>query len=289
MNTRSASEKSLSVIDQYLHFHFDEATTNIPYYNNSHTAVKGGLRGTIGKGSPRDIFDETDIAMSREKISNTATVTGAVKDGSFVPDILSDETLKHFLVDNNIGIDCSGFVYYVLNAEYGAIGFGSLDRYLKFPYVKGIFGKLRAKMRSVENANVTTFASDKNSRMVTLTEVKPADIIVMINDNDTHNVMDPGVLRNRDHILFINHIDYQIFVPITLYYSHSVAWPSDGKYGNGVRQGKIEIIDIKKPLVEQKWIEAEKNGEPGATVVNENYTFAHAVKARTEIRRMLSL
>lgn len=264
MNTKLSSEKSLFVINQYLHFHFDGATANVPYYNNNRKGTRGGLRGALGKGSPRDIFDEVDIAVSRAKIS---------------PVIFSDESLKHFLVDNGIGIDCSGFAYYVLNAEYEARSFGSLDRHLKFPHARGAFGKLRAKMRPAENAGVATFAHSKNSRAVFLTEVRPADIIVMVNDGNNDR-------EARDHILFIHQVDYQNFIPIALCYSHSVAWPSDGTYGHGVRQGTIEIVDSRKPLIEQKWIE---HGKIGTRTANENYTFAHAATARTEIRRMLSL
>jgi hypothetical protein len=270
MNTRLVSEKSLAVIDQYLHFRFGGATTNVPYYNNSHKAVRAGLRGALGKGSPRDIFDETDIAMAREKISGK----------------LSDSALKHFLVDHAIGIDCSGFVYYVMNAEYAACGKGSLDRHLTFPYATGLFGRLRAKMRPAENANVATFGHDKNSRIIALKEIKSGDIIVMMDDEQNGNHKKIMNRNNRDHILFIHQVDYQNFVPTALSYSHSVAWPSDGTYGHGVRQGKIEILDIHKPLPEQKWIEAEKIG---MDAVSENYTFTHALKARTEIRRMLSL
>jgi hypothetical protein len=310
MNTRLTSEKALTVIDQYLHFRYDGATTNVPYYNNSRKAVRAGLRGALGKGSPRDIFDETDIAMAREKISKSGgnagmmpsrgAIQGAIAGGSFIPDKLSDSALKHFLVDHTIGIDCSGFVYYVMNAEFSAQNKGSIDRHLAFPYVKGIFGKLRAKMRPAENADVATFAHAKNSRVIALNETKPGDIIVMVDDNQDvgeKNKQKKIIDRNnRDHILFIHQVDYQNFVPIAIYYSHSVAWPSDGTYDHGVRQGKIEILDIKKPLTEQKWIEAEKIGEggvtktdPSMTAVSENYTFTHALKARTEIRRMLSL
>jgi hypothetical protein len=143
MNTRLTSEKALTVIDQYLHFRYDGATTNVPYYNNSRKAVRAGLRGALGKGSPRDIFDETDIAMAREKISKSGgnagmtpsrgAIQGVIAGGSFIPDKLSDSALKHFLVDHTIGIDCSGFVYYVMNAEFSAQNKGSIDRHLTFP------------------------------------------------------------------------------------------------------------------------------------------------------------
>jgi hypothetical protein len=150
-----------------------------------------------------------------------------------------------------------------------------------------VLGKLRAKMRPAENADVATFAHNKNSRLLTLTETRPGDIIVMVENNLSGDQKKTLDRNNRDHILFIHQVDYQNFVPTALYYSHSIAWPSDGTYGHGVRQGKIEILDIHKPLTEQKWIENEKIG--GSDAMSENYTFTHALKARTEIRRMLSL
>lgn len=64
-----------------------------------------------------------------------------------------------------------------------------------------------------------------------------------------------------------------------IHYVHSIALPSDGEYGHGVREGTIEITDINKPITEQKWTEAGKTGM-------ENYTCARAQKALTEIRRL---
>ncbi|MEI6057865.1 MAG: hypothetical protein WCQ60_02735 [bacterium] len=268
MNSKLLSEKALTVVDQYAHFHIHGATTSVPYYNNNHKKIRAALRATTGKGSPRDIFDETEITLVKEGSF------GAIKGGAFRPDLLTNENLRHFLVDQDLGIDCSGFVYHVLNAESTANRNGSLDRHLHFPLCKGIIGKIRCTMRPVENASVATFAHEKNSHVIALSDVQPGDFITMLGvANLTLSA------ATRDHIVIITHVEYQNFVPTVLHYVHSIAWPSDGEYGHGVRSGTISIIDINKPLLEQIWEEAGKTGL-------ENYTRERATAATTELRRL---
>jgi hypothetical protein len=117
---------------------------------------------------------------------------------------------------------------------------------------------------------VRTFAHEKNSRAVALADVVPGDTITM--------------LGATDHILVITQVEYQNFIPTVLHYAHSIAWPSDGEYGHGVRTGTITIADIAKPLAEQIWEEAGKNGtgknNPG------NYTLKGATTSVTELRRL---
>ena len=264
MNSKLISEKALAVIDQYVHFHINGATTSIPYYNNNHKKIRAALRATTGKGSPKDIFDETEILLIKEGSRGSAP-TGAVRGGTFRPGILSDDSLRHFLVDQDIGIDCSGFAYYVLNAESLAQKKSRLDRHLAFPFCRGIVGKIRCKVRPVENADVRTFADNKNCHVIPLSEVKPGDIVTMLGE--------------RDHILVITQVEYQNFLPITLHYAHSIAWPTDGEYGHGVRTGTITIADLTKPLTTQIWTEADKTGA-------ENYTLTRAAKSTTELRRL---
>jgi len=54
------------------------------------------------------------------------------------------------LADANIGIDCSGFAYYVLNAESAETDKGPLDKYLSFVNCKGLLGKI-ARIQAAEN------------------------------------------------------------------------------------------------------------------------------------------
>ena len=256
MNSKLLSEKALTVVDHYAHFRIGSETTNTPYYNNNHKIVRAALRATIGKGSPKDIFDEVEIMLAKQ--------------GS------RGASLKNFLVDNDIGIDCSGFAYYVLSTESLARGKGALNRHLAFPFSKGIIGTLRAKFRPAENADVRTFASDKNSHTVKLGDVAPGDIITMLGDANRNAAATTTV---RDHILVVTQVEYQNFIPTTIHYVNSVAWPTDGEYGHGVRDGVIVITDINKPLTSQDWTESSKIGA-------ENYTLTRALKSTTELRRL---
>jgi hypothetical protein len=254
MNTKLVSEKTLTIIDQYLNFKVGNAVCSIPYYNNRHAGLRGALRVNVGKGSPKDIYEEVLAISVKDKIDIQS---------------LDSTNFKKLLVDNDIGIDCSGLAYYLLNTESEGLGKGTLDKHIHFINAKNVLSKFKAKMNPEKSTDVATFADNKNSREIPLKESQPGDIITMLGDN-------------HDHILIIHQIEYQNFVPITLHYTHSVAWPSDGEYGHGVKQGTIEILDINKPLIEQKWTE---NGKTGA----ENYTFSRAQKSTTNLRRMAFL
>ena len=255
MNTKRISDEALRVIEQYKNFQIGNSTCSIPYFNNKTTARRAGLRAEIGKGSPKDIFDEAEHRAIPQKIDLN---------------LLDSENLKKFLVDSNIGIDCSGFAYYVLNEESKSRGKGSIDKHLSFPLSKGIMGKIKSKVRPVENTDVQTLAHNKNSKIVSVKEEQVGDIVTMIGGTDG---------GERDHILIIHQIEYQNFLPVTVHYVHAVAWPTDGEYGHGIHEGKIEIVDVSKSILEQKWIEMEKTGV-------DNYTFSRAGKSVTEIRRL---
>ena len=273
MNTKRISNNAIEIIDQYMNFHIAVmvgATGNIsavtsacsiPYFNNRRTATRAGLRAVTGKGSPRDIFDEVEIAAAREHV-DVRTMTA--------------DALKAFLVDHNIGIDCSGLVYYVLNAESIARGKGHLARHLAFPLCRGLIGKIRSWMRPVENTGVQTFVHEKNSVPIELTKIEPGDIITMTSGSTA---------GERDHILVVHQVEYQNSIPTTIHYTHAIAWPSDGEYGHGVRQGVIDILNPQKPLTEQRWTEAGKTGGAGVPTT-ENYTFARAAKSTTSVRRL---
>lgn len=247
MTTKLLSEEALFVINKYLHFNIGSATCAIPYFNNRHQKARAKLRAQIGKGSPKDIFDEVENLALAEKINMSN---------------IDSVTLKKFLVDRNIGIDCSGLVYQILRPKH-----------FVFPFSTGFLGRLRAKFRPAENAGVTTFAHDANSHVVTTKSAEPGDFITIVGGPDN---------GERDHILLVHQVDFDYTTPTKIHYTHAVAWPSDGEYGHGVRQGTIEILDPEKPVTEQRWIEAEKTGD-------ENYTFTRALKSVTEIRRLNQL
>jgi hypothetical protein len=258
MNTKILSNRALSVIDQYRHFTIGTAVTSVPYFNNKTLRARGALRIYTGKGSPKDIFEEVESVMTKNH---------------FPAEQMSDETLKKLLVDQNIGIDCSGFAYYILNAESEEMGKGSIDKHISFVNCTGIIGKIRCSLRPIENCDVATLAHNKNSRVIENKEIQPGDVITMTSTgNDEFD-------NEREHILIIHQVDYQNFTPFKLYYSHAVAYPEDGIYGTGIKQGAIDIPEINKPVTDGHWIENDVEG------VN-NRIFIRAQKSKTEVRRL---
>ena len=277
MNTKLLSKPALETIDQYLHFKVGTAECAVPYFNNKHNRQRAGLRAAVGKGSPKEIFDEVEILGLKEKIKVETWI---------------DDSLKKFMCDQNIGIDCSGLAYYILQAENKARGKGSMDRHLTFPN-RNLFRRLAAKFRPVENADVLTFSNEKNSMSIDMQKIEPGDFITMTANQETgqenknkdkkNNFQEDASRQNksdeRNHIVVIHQVDYQNFVPTIIHYTHSIAWPDDGQYGHGVRQGVIEILELTKELLDQKWIEKGKTG-------TENPTYLRAKISKTEMRRL---
>lgn len=228
MNTKTLSPEALSVIDSYIHFKIGSAVCAVPYFNNKTIRLRGAFRSRTGKGSPKDILEEAEVILVKNHMS---------------AETLADESLGKVLADNGIGIDCSGFAYYVLDAESNSSANTSLKKKLYFSNNKGLTGKIRGYLRPVENCNVATLADDKNSKEINLGDARPGDMITMIGGVD---------YAERDHILVIHRVDYEDSIPKTIYYSHAIAYPEDGPYGK-VRQGEISITDTKKPITEQAW------------------------------------
>ncbi len=258
MNTKLLGEKTLSMIDQYKNFTVGKATCSIPYFNNKTIRARGGLRVYGGKGSPKDIYDELLARLTKDHVEVA---------------VMTNENLKQYLTDKNIGIDCSGLTYYILDAESHERGLGQLDKHLRFTKCKGIFGKIRCALRPVENCDVKTFVDDKNSKVISLDTVTPGDFIALIGDpTDTNSGSD------RNHILVIHQIEYQNFIPTRIHYTHTIAYPEDGVYGTGIKQGSIEILDLQKNIADNLWIEDGQSPESLKNKVR---------KSQVEIRRLL--
>jgi len=267
MNT--LSPQSLKIIQNYLHLPFPNKNVQTPYFNNRRIKIRGGLRALIGKGSPEDIVEEATIISLREKIDLQK---------------LSNEELKKFLVDNKLGIDCSGLVYHILDAQMKTEGRGSLQQVLKRPWFKNPIRKLLVKLRPIENTGVGTFNHEVNSFEIPLKDIQPGDLII---------IMGAGPKQDYNHILLVT-----AFIPSVsganarnlsesadsglqnstvppgsnaskdssssregllgmIRFIHSFQYPTDGQYNHGVRQETITITDLNKPLLEQTWSEPQ--------------------------------
>jgi len=267
MNTKTLSPEALAAIEQYLHMKVGAATARVPYFNNKTARTKLAVRVMVGKGTPREIAEEAQTVLVKNHVS---------------PAALTGDALAKLLADNGLGIDCSGLAYYILDAESRARGTGHLNRHLSFVSRRGPVGKMRAYLRPAENCDVKTFASDMNSRPIMMRDVRAGDLITMLGTS-THDATNGGMNGTtngqRDHMLVIHRIDYADGVPRALHYTHSIAYPKDGLYGTGVRQGTIDLISIDGPLTEQVWSEE-------GSIEKARDIFARAAASKMELRRL---
>lgn len=278
MQNKTLSKSALAVILDYSHFRIGSAVCNVPYFNNKTVRSRAALRALIGKGTPAELKDEVMNLIVKMHVDK---------------DLLADEMLKKILVDNNLGIECSGFAYHVLDAESRARNSGSsISSKLSFANCQGIFSRIRCAMRPAENCSVRTFALDQNSYPINVAEIEPGDMITILAyeksgySNDTLSD-----IPDRDHVLIIDSVEYKDGKAISLTYSHSIAYPEDGIYGTGIRQGTISLVrdetasdsssTIPK-ITDFVWKENGKNGK-------DNPLFMRAQKSLTQIRRLKAL
>ncbi len=246
------SNAALNTIEHFENLHIGKKKVRAPYFNNKKTNVRAALRVLVGKGSPHDIEQEALILSLREKVD--------IKK-------MKEEDIRKFLVDNNLGVDCSGFVYHVLDAELQATKKSSMKRTLKHPFAKSVVRKAISKLRSAENTNVKTLAHEKNSVEVKLSEIQPGDMITMIGT---------GKENNLDHVLLVTEVNDN-----KILYAHSLNWKVDSKYDHGIRRGSITLSKPKKKLLDQTW---EEDGE---TTKEKNDTYWRARTAQQlAIRRL---
>lgn len=254
MDTKTLSKQALELIEAYSNFKIESAVCSVPYFNNKTVRARAALAVFVGKGTPSEIRDELQTIFYKEK-TDTKNLTS--------------QNLKKILVDHNLGIDCSGFTFQLLNAESEARKISSLSKNLFFPK-SGLIGRFIALLNPVKNTDVLTFAHEKNSHTVNLSEVEPGDIITMTDDPEGDE---------RNHILIITKVEYQNSLPIKVTYTHAVAYPEDGLYGSGIKTGSIIIKDHSKSLTDSEWSE---NGFSG----QQNRIFARATKSNTQLRRL---
>lgn len=223
------------IIDAYLKLNFGDKTISCPYFNNKKTANRASLRALIGKGSPKEIIEEATIIAIKQKIDLAK---------------LDETNLKKFLIDNNLGIDCSGLIYHILKTEYPNLK-------LFYKNSKNILRKILIKLRPAENSNVLVFDHEKNSTEIELKDINENNFIVSLNGGNN---------KNYNHIILIEKITKINDELKTIDYLHSFRWPDDGIYNHGVRRGKIEIIDKNKSILEQNWTEQDKTGDKNWTL-----------------------
>lgn len=239
---KKLSSQTEKIITEYKHLPFG-AGCETPYFNNRRRGIRGGLRALVGKGTPKEIIEEARILALRNRVSIER---------------LDERALKAFLISQDLGVDCSGLVYHLLNTELHARGKGGLPKHIS--YQTTWWRKLINNVRPAENINVSVLASPENTAEVSLEEIAVSDLIIMLNT---------GVKKNYNHVLFVKEVT-KTDTETTINYIHSYAWPSDGISGTGVREGTIVVKG--KSLTHAIWTEQGISGE-------HNYTERNAKEA----------
>lgn len=158
-----------------------------------------------GKSSP-EVLTKTTKKLAREQSFNLEAATV--------------EQIRDFMRKNQLGIDCSGFTYRLLNYLVRKVSGQTLEA-AGFPHVgRTNVAKLTADEYTIEVDQVN--------------DIKPGDLIKLMNNQATWHCL--VVLEKNDRQII---------------YAHSSSEPAPG----GVSQNFIEIIDRTKPLRDQKWLE----------------------------------
>ncbi|HEY9481124.1 MAG TPA: hypothetical protein VIR98_02760 [Candidatus Paceibacterota bacterium] len=208
------SGQTRAIIDAYLALPVG-AKPSCPYFNNRRRKVRGSLRVLKGKGTPQEIAEEVKIDAKLLHVDIAA---------------LSTDKLKEFMVSRDLGVDCSGFAYHVLDAfcrETIGKSISSCVSTLR----GGFVGRLIGQLRPAENVGVATFTHEKNSALINASQTRPGDFISMISC---------GPDKQHNHMLVVTGVE-EAETGLRISYAHSIAWPSDGHFGHGVREGEILV------------------------------------------------
>ncbi|HUB93556.1 MAG TPA: hypothetical protein VMB52_03565 [Verrucomicrobiae bacterium] len=205
-------------LDAYKHITVDNVTAPCTYHINA--GLSSTTRALVGKGAPQEIeriarkwFEKYDMHANGDP-----------------------ETLRSLLSACGIGVDCSGFVSWILNDITQATLGRPVWKCLQFP---GLRRRAISKIRPVENISANLLTGSLNSRSVEdLSQIKPGDLIRAAGWHHVLIITEVGLNRNGK----------------ATYFQYA---QSSCLYGqaSGIRQGYAVIRKPKSSLVEQLWFD----------------------------------
>ena len=308
------SPKAQQLIHNYLNLPFKGvAGVRCPYFNNARLKQRGQLRVLVGKGTPSEIAEEAYI-ISVQKHAGFFEKTGeCCLHNQHTGSPTTNDDLRHFLIDNRLGIECSGFVTHVLRAHYLENNKIDIAKKLFIVSPAKMLRWLITHLRPIENIDVKTYANDKNSLQIIgqsagydYSKVMAGDVIILLDKTlpfqcnhimlvtDVKPFVIPNPRPRGEESLSQPPNDGQRSLVaarlarddsgesqrVMINYAHSRAWATEGTYGHGVSEGKIESTAPGKNVLAQTWTEQNKTGE-----ANETYTEAKTARV-IEIRRL---
>lgn len=221
METKQIIETSQALQKVYLdYFNLTLGNRKIPcpYWINNPKRLKFGPGG--GKSLPEEI-----VILAQQK---------AIQDKVDLAK-LSEKEIINFLKKNHLGIDCSGFAFWLLDAldqEKG--GNGIID---DIPNVEGKIIKVRASVKMLTDSQVAY-------PIKSLNEIKPGDMIRLRAGHHLLIVLQTQKDQNKNlkKIIYV-HSSSSVFTKTS-----------------GVHQQEILITNPNKPIEDQNWLEQTVNG-----------------------------
>jgi len=203
---------------RYTHLSLGGKKIVCPYWMNN---LEKGIYGPIGgKGRPEEVVNAVKEAAKEEKIDLNR---------------MPAEEIVLFMKAKRIGVDCSGFVFWMLDEldkEKGGNGIAN-----DIPGAEGKVIKARANTRMLTDDKVSLPVEK-------VKEIKVGDMIRMRRGRHVAIVL--SVERNPSGIIK------------SIEYAHS---SNAGTKVSGVHKAAIKIVDSNKGLREQKWLERTINEE----------------------------
>lgn len=261
------SNSAQKILNDYFNLPFENITgVRCPYLNNAHKKQRAQLRVLVGKGTPHEIVEEAKIISMQYHAGLFDKAGHCCLHNEHTGEKVTADEIRKFLVDNNLGVECSGFVTQVLRAHFKETIGIDIARKFYITSPRYFLRYLISLLRPVENIGVRRYCDDRNTKEILWHDVQAGDVIT---------VLETGIKNIYNHILLITDKTGD-----TIKYAHARAWSREGKYGHGVAQGEIKITNPTGKLLDQTWTEL--------SYINEkNETWQEAKRAKIlQVRRI---
>ena len=204
-----------NLFSRYTHLPLGGKEIVCPYWMNN---LKKGIFGPFGgKGTPEQIVEATKNEAKAADLSLRE---------------MTAEEILNFMKERKIGVDCSGFVFWMLDSLEREKGGRGLEQDF-YPN----------QTLAPTKANVATLTEPQFVLSIKLNDVKVGDIIRL--DKGRHVAIVIEVIR-----------EVKTKQVKEIVYAHSSARTKM----SGVHAARILIIDSQKELEAQKWCEESKRG-----------------------------
>lgn len=225
-----------SQVKKYTTFTIFGKRVSIPYCiveNNpqtvpTHYAITNKNQYFAGKGTAEQIYISLLDAAHKAQF-NLRAASGA--------------QIKSFMITQGIGVDCSGFVYNVINSYLLKAGLLGLDsQILRFGGLKGKVERRILSWNRVRRASADTLTNHLNTVAIKkVSELKSGDLIRLSPLDWTGK-----------HVLVVVEVTESY-----IFYAHSSANTEQ----DGPHISWIKILDANEGLEKQEWLELTKSGE----------------------------